>query len=424
MIFSKPIAELNIEDIKTFCEKGIREGFALDYKADFPHDLAKSICAFANTFGGVILIGVEEDNESKPKLPVKGILFERGLHERVMSIILDNINPPLFPEINVIKFEKENKELAVIVVGIPQSDETPHTINNRRFVYVRTDNRNKPEEVATIEQIEWLLNKRKKSEELKKSLYNDADERLVDIYRSIKHIGTGEGATILPKGLSLPKAQGIFSAIPLFPNKPFINVRELKNLCNGDDLRIRDYFGGLNYFPYFDQEVKTTQQSVISYFLNETRKQILFYEFNIYGLFFYQEPFGWCMNEKGQRERSGKINSVWFHHVLARLDQFLEIIERFYDKIGVLGLIEVKLKLNNIFGLKMVRADTFFSFPHDERISNQRNLEIRRILTKQQLKETRVDILKEIFKEVCLTFNFDVGDKIIEDYLRENKRLF
>ena len=36
MIFSKPITELNIEDVEAFCEKGIKESFTIDYKQDSP----------------------------------------------------------------------------------------------------------------------------------------------------------------------------------------------------------------------------------------------------------------------------------------------------------------------------------------------------------------------------------------------------
>ena len=39
--------------------------YYLDYKRDFPRKLEKTISAMANTFGGIVLIGVEEDDQSK-----------------------------------------------------------------------------------------------------------------------------------------------------------------------------------------------------------------------------------------------------------------------------------------------------------------------------------------------------------------------
>ena len=429
MIFSKPIEELNIDDVKTFCDKGIKEGFVLDYKEDFPRNLAKSICAFANTSGGVILIGIKENDEGKPKMPINGIAFEKGLHEKVVNIILDNISPPLFPEINVIKFKKGDDERAIIVIRILQSNETPHAVDGNKAVYIRTDNRNRPEEIATIEQIGWLLNKRKKSEELKQSLYNSVDERLTSIYKltqeaEIKKMEEERSETIVSTGLYIPKAQGIFSAVPLFPNKPFVSVRELKNfLCLENDLKIKDYFGALYDFPYFDQEPKTTQQSIIDYRSLGDMRGTLFYEFDIYGLFFYQEPFGIFFNkENGSREYGEKIDSVWFYQLLARLDQYLEVVDRFYDKIRFWGLIEIKIRINDIFGLKITKPENFI-IGFDGKISHQENFESKKIISKQELKEKRVDILKDIFKEICLTFNFDIEDSTVENYLEERGRL-
>src|SRR3989339_276494 len=100
MLFTKPIEQISYDDVVLFCEQQISEGINLDYKYDFPNNLEKTIAAFANTFGGLVIIGVE-DKDSKPKLPANGIKYVRGLQERVIKIILDNISPPIFPEIQV-----------------------------------------------------------------------------------------------------------------------------------------------------------------------------------------------------------------------------------------------------------------------------------------------------------------------------------
>jgi hypothetical protein len=48
------------EDLNTFLSTGVRENFILDFKRDFPKNLEKTLVAFANTYGGTILIGVDE----------------------------------------------------------------------------------------------------------------------------------------------------------------------------------------------------------------------------------------------------------------------------------------------------------------------------------------------------------------------------
>jgi len=403
MIFSKSINELNIDDIRIFCEKGIKEGFTLDYKEDFPNNLEKTICAFANTFGGVILLGVEENQEGKPIMPIKGIDFERGLHERVVNIILDNIYPPLFPEIEVVRFQDNGNDKAVVVIRIPQSDMTPHLIDNKRKVYIRTDNRNKPEEVATIDQIEWLYNKRKKSEELKQTLYDNAVKRVKDIYNA-------PNLWVRDQKFKTSKVQGIFSAIPLFPSRSFTNVKELKKLCSSE-LKVKDYCWYPDFFPEA-LDLKTTQYSVLNYHHKENRRGIVFSEFNIYGLFIYQEPLL-------EQYKDTDIFVVQTYGILAHLDQFIEVVERFYNKIGVWGLIEMGFVINDAFGLNMSTENNFK--PSDSFVCHQDTVDIKRILDKRELRDRRLEILKDIFKEICLAFNFDMLDEFIQEYLSENK---
>ncbi|OGZ32447.1 MAG: hypothetical protein A2V69_02405 [Candidatus Portnoybacteria bacterium RBG_13_40_8] len=420
MIFTKPINELKLEDIQAFCEKGIKEGFNLDYKEAFPKDLAKIISAFANTSGGVVIIGIEEDDEGKPKLPIKGASFERGLDLKVINIILENISPPIFPEIGIIAFNDNDEEKAIIVIRVQQSHEAPHAIDNKKLIYIRTDNRNKQEEIATLEQIEWLLNKRKKSEELREQIYEIAIKRLQSLY---KNGFLEEGYKDIP----VPKGQGIISISPLFPKEPLIGVGELKNLCNDSKLWIHDYFGALGSFPSFNREPITTQQSVVSYKLSvrDGGCRPYYYEFNTLGLFLFQEIFGWESekNDSDLKPEKNAEHTIWFYNIIAHLDLFLEVAERFYDKIGIWGLLKIKFILNDIFKLQVKKPQSEWFWSDNVHISHQDTLEIIKIITLQEFKENRLSILKDMIKEISLAFNYDFGDERIEKYLKENHRL-
>ena len=91
MLYTKEIKKITFQDIVDFCKEKHRETIHLDYKQEIDSSLAKTIAAMANTWGGVIVIGVE-DEDSKPKLPVKGILYKEHLREQINNIILGNIN--------------------------------------------------------------------------------------------------------------------------------------------------------------------------------------------------------------------------------------------------------------------------------------------------------------------------------------------
>jgi len=166
MLYNKPVEQITWTDIESFCQQRIAEGAYLDYKREFPTHLEKTIAAMANTFGGLILIGVQEDEENKPVMPLSGIRFERGLHERVTNIILSNITPPVFPEI--VAPRNSTKKSTIMLIRVQQSHETPHAIRDNTRVYLRTGPRNKPETLASVNEIEWLLEHRRKSLEFRK----------------------------------------------------------------------------------------------------------------------------------------------------------------------------------------------------------------------------------------------------------------
>ena len=54
---------MDLEEIKKLIGQG--EGVEIEFKPSFPtqHELAKTLCAFANTFGGIFFIGVSNKGE-------------------------------------------------------------------------------------------------------------------------------------------------------------------------------------------------------------------------------------------------------------------------------------------------------------------------------------------------------------------------
>ncbi len=72
------------------------EGKTLEFKRDLssPKNMLKTLVAFANTAGGRLLIGIEDD--SGEVLGVENPLDEE---ERLCSLIADNIEPRLVPNV-------------------------------------------------------------------------------------------------------------------------------------------------------------------------------------------------------------------------------------------------------------------------------------------------------------------------------------
>ena len=328
MIYSKSGETLNWEDIKGFCQKRSPENTILEYKEDYPSHLEKVIAAMANTFGGVILIGIQEDDEGKPILPLKGIPFGRGHEERVTNIVLDNITPPVLPE--TIPIRDASGDRVIIVIRVPQSDQAPHAVVDNTRVYVRTGVRNNPETLATIERIGWLQDQRRKSVDLRDWLYDRTDQR-VEFYLSQ---GLGLPQTESPSSSGADPAWLQLSLCPVYPREFLKTPSELGGIARA--IGTGDYYGTFIQFPpssRMDTDGKIVQDGLV------------YCEFDL-GRFFY-----WELNSHGlYHYRQNVPNPVKGTELLCRLEEFLESGIQFCDKVGWRGLLQFRVDLVGIRG--------------------------------------------------------------------------
>ncbi|MHA6527616.1 AlbA family DNA-binding domain-containing protein [Corynebacterium pyruviciproducens] len=113
----------------------VEESRGLDYKAK-PNasgeirsgDVAKDVAAMANTGGGVIIYGVAEDGEGKPKkrLDVSPIVENEDSYSRsYLQTTTDRIFPPVFGIELYFLGGEGNK---VMIVEIPESRDVPHLV--------------------------------------------------------------------------------------------------------------------------------------------------------------------------------------------------------------------------------------------------------------------------------------------------------
>jgi ATP-dependent DNA helicase RecG len=107
----------------------------------------KAIVAFANTSGGVILLGVEDKTRK-----VTGIVDVLQEEERLASLISDSISPKLIPSIEVMPWRKTH----ILAVEIFPSSTRPHHLNQRGpkdGVYVRVGSTNRRADAFLIEEM-------------------------------------------------------------------------------------------------------------------------------------------------------------------------------------------------------------------------------------------------------------------------------
>lgn len=138
MFLTKPTSELTYEDIEALTSSGEPESIILDYKKMISGserdkaELAKDICAFANSQGGYLVIGVEE-RHGKPVHPPCGterMLETQQVEEWVEQVANSNISQRVLTDIKVISIPNSN--LCIIVVHVPVSIRMPHMVTCQR----------------------------------------------------------------------------------------------------------------------------------------------------------------------------------------------------------------------------------------------------------------------------------------------------
>lgn len=102
-INNKDWDELKSLDIRKFLERNGEENFFFEFKGDNeePSKLVKEICAFANTYGGYILLGIDDDKS------ISGC--KKWTEQRIHATIHDSITPP--PIFSVRSFNLSRKKI-------------------------------------------------------------------------------------------------------------------------------------------------------------------------------------------------------------------------------------------------------------------------------------------------------------------------
>ncbi len=156
------------------------EGLRVEYKRTFDQNvkdnLPKVVSSFANSQGGVLVIGVDAP-QGRPQAPFDG--FEPAAREElpltVENICLANIHPPILPSITVVNSDRAG--YCFVIMEVEESGEAPHAIENSKKVYVRTGNAANPYELAEVDLIIDLMRRRHDPLEFRDRLSAHAKER-------------------------------------------------------------------------------------------------------------------------------------------------------------------------------------------------------------------------------------------------------
>ena len=125
---------MTLQEVKSLAAKGEGQKIEFKKKAAFPEKIVREVIALANTEGGDLLIGVDDDGT------VSG---QRFIEEEVFVMekaIRELIFPELHYEVSVIKLSEKK---GVAVFRIPHSPDRPHFLKekDKKQAYIRVEDR-------------------------------------------------------------------------------------------------------------------------------------------------------------------------------------------------------------------------------------------------------------------------------------------
>lgn len=171
-MFTGDLERKTYADVESFLVEKIPEGLRLDYKRKVTDKIERTIAAMANSEGGVIVIGVDEEEgkTGKPKLPPAGIELA-GQAERVQSKAYQAIHEPITAlDLGTFPFPDDG-ERGVLVVRVHPSERAPHAVDQSSTILRRVGAQAMKEggdldAPMHLDRIGWLFERRQRNQQL------------------------------------------------------------------------------------------------------------------------------------------------------------------------------------------------------------------------------------------------------------------
>ena len=211
-ILSKPIDQITRADIESLVTSGVPEGERMEFKRELPAEgkgnkdpwmddqrkiasyaqkkILKGVVSFANAYGGVLVLGIEEDGKAQPAVAknIYPIPKCEDLAERFRKIFRDCVEPKL-PSCDIFAVDTDGEGAGVVVFRVPgRSRLAPHRITKTWICPIRRWDRS--EDMTMREIQDMTLNVARGLERLDKKL----QEREKKFKHEFKRLSTPECA--------------------------------------------------------------------------------------------------------------------------------------------------------------------------------------------------------------------------------------
>ena len=276
------INQITENEIRILIQEQVQENTHLEYKREikFSNDREKKelladVCSFANSGGGIILYGIEEEksedgkNTGAPK-QITGLLLNIDEAKRSLDESIKRSIEPVLIGLNINSIKVDNKTL--LVIFIPHNSSPPHRVTFKGSnKFWKRANVNKYEIP-----IEELRHDFLKGAELSKRISVFRSERITKILSNDTPVLLQEGPTsvlhIIPVNF-FDKYQ-FFNSFNQFdisafqPTGTFSGYHSLNKRLNFDGYVTYDLTGGKHFFCY-TQVFRNATVEVVSKFISD-----------------------------------------------------------------------------------------------------------------------------------------------------------
>ena len=306
----------------------------VEYKREIPNTIPKIVSSFANTLGGILIIGVETNENNKAILPIEGMPRDRGIEERIVESAFTGIHPPVTPEVKVYDVPGKTGNV-VILFRVHESPEAPHAIQNSTKVHIRVGSTT---QLADIDTIEYMLKRREKPQELSNRIINRIEERVADYWCLTSQ--------------SVPNLTLI--ARPIFPYRQLISSSEIyEYLRVGRSNR-------LSPIPFNDHDPNFGTRQVIGG-VCFVGSRVPYWEINEHGIIYLREKL-----QKSHYDGAFHLHAddkqkehLAFRELLKNNFELIEVAKGFYQRCQYLGDVEITVKLRDVGGETLMFGDEF-----------------------------------------------------------------
>jgi schlafen family protein len=389
-IFTKALSQLTTADLQELLDDGAVENVRLEFKSEVPgkDETLKKLSAFANTFGGYIVVGARASSSDARVESLPGVDAQPGYRQTIVQWCFGGASPPLIAEVSDPIPTPAGDSKICYVIYTSESDIAPHFLNGRKGVYVRTDEVSSRFEARFADENEFrhLLDRRKLIQERRIRLLQRANRRFqrYAVRRAEElaaKVNPGERERKLGASMTL-------SVVPRFPAKPILEQAKLAPLIKQNTLQWH-----MGTFPKLFNPMISQHESTI---VLQPGAEFSIFETNIWGMLFYGTQL-----ESVTRGLAG----IHLHHLAGCVLLFLRHSSIMLGAMGYSGPIMIEVTLASMLDVPWLYDDQGFAdFREGSVLDDAADFAIE--ATTHALQEAPDGVAKEVLQYVLFSANW------------------